>query len=66
MARPMRWIWRRLTYLAWPNYDCEYCVGQEPQHGCWCAYHGAPAPNTPPEWWRVRLQQLMRLSREWD
>lgn len=52
---------RRFLYeLAWPHYDCELCVGQDPWHGCWCSYHGAPVPGEPPEWWRFQLQRLIK------
>jgi hypothetical protein len=54
------WIVR----LAFPSYECEQCVGQEPWRGCYCAYYGASAPNKGPEWWRYKLQQAVRWTIE--
>jgi hypothetical protein len=34
-----------LREWVFPSYPCERCVGQEPQHGCYCAYHGFPLPG---------------------
>lgn len=32
--------------VAWPPYDCQFCVGQE--YGCWCQHYGACAPGVGP------------------
>lgn len=57
LPRKIRWA---VLGVAWPTYDCELCVGQEPQQGCYCAYHGAPRAGGPgPETWRVWLRWLM-------
>lgn len=44
--------------LLWPSYPCTLCVGQEDWLGCYCAYHGAPAPGSGPSNLRVRLREL--------
>ena len=53
------WLYWHLRDLAFPVYDCEDCIGMI-QHGCQCAYYGAPAPGVKPERWRAWLQA--RLS----
>lgn len=52
------WAYWRLRDLAFPVYDCEDCIGMI-EHGCHCAYHGAPAPGRGPERWRSWLQSLL-------
>ena len=55
----------RLNRLAWPSYECLLCVGQEPHHGCYCAYYDAPAPmgaGDRPQVWREALRYLLAVS----
>lgn len=47
--------WRIRSFL-YPSFECEQCVGQD--HGCYCAYYEAVAPNCGPEKWRVVLRDL--------
>lgn len=57
---PISWM-RKVYDLAYPPYDCEQCVGQEPWQGCYCSYHGAVAPGeNHVEWWRGLLRRFVR------
>jgi len=49
----------RLQALAYPPYECECCVGQEPWRGCYCDYHGLVGPGAEPEWWRRVLRKVI-------
>jgi hypothetical protein len=55
------WLGWRLKRLAWPYYRCELCVGQDPQHGCQCAYYDCIRPCVSPERWRVWLRRALRF-----
>lgn len=60
----MMGLWKLNKYrwvreLAHPPYDCEDCIGMI-QHGCQCAYYGAPAPGMAPEWWRELLRKILK------
>lgn len=55
---PRSW-WRRLHALAYPGYDCECCVGQEPWRGCYCAHHGCIAPCVEPTRWHLLLRKVV-------
>lgn len=48
-------IYRWLYDIAYPNFDCEDCIGMF-EYGCQCAYYGASAPGIGPERWRRWLQ----------
>jgi hypothetical protein len=58
-----QWLRWRLRVFAFPCYECEHCVGQEPWHGCYCAYHGALSPcnrsNPRFAWLRNYLQRKL-------
>lgn len=45
----MSWLHRLIYDFAWPPYECELCVGQEPQSGCYCAHYDCLLPGVPPE-----------------
>lgn len=59
----IRW---RLLALAYPTYDCQQCVGQEPWQGCYCAYHDCIAPCTQPTRWYRFLQWLIRKPKPYE
>lgn len=62
-ARLLRW----LNHIAYPTYECRYCIGQEWHQGCWCAYYGAVAPGVGPSKFRLWLQGWAnRLSENGD
>lgn len=56
---PAGYVWRWISRILYPSYACQYCVGQEHWHGCYCGYYGAVAPGVGPEPWRVFLRQLL-------
>jgi hypothetical protein len=39
---------RRIRFFVWrwlyPGYRCEWCIGQELSHGCYCLHAGCIAP----------------------
>lgn len=43
----IRWLRNWVGGLAWPSYKCQFCIGQEPQHGCYCSYHECFGPSNP-------------------
>ena len=52
---------RALEAAAWPSYECEQCVGQEPSQGCYCAYHEGIAPGVGPEEKHLLLRRIHRF-----
>lgn len=52
-ARFDGWLRRK----AWPTFDCEDCIGMR-DHGCYCAYYDAVAPNTGPTDFHQALRWL--------
>ena len=56
-----RFYWR-LRSWAYPGFDCQSCVGQEPWQGCYCSYHGCVAPCTGPTRRHVILRALIRST----
>ncbi len=59
---PAEMFARALRIALYPGYECEGCVGQDPQHGCYCAYNGAVAPCTPPG---TLMEVARRIAGRW-
>lgn len=56
--RSIRYAIRR---AAWPVYECELCVGQDPWQGCYCAYYKSDRPGGPDlPLWRRLLRRVVR------
>lgn len=51
--RGSSWLHKLIHDTAFPRYECEQCVGQEPWQGCYCDYHGASAPGEGPTRWHI-------------
>jgi hypothetical protein len=49
---------KRLIEIAWPQYDCEDCIGMK-DYGCQCSVYGAVAPGIGPEPWRKGLRRIL-------
>lgn len=56
------WLGWRLKRLAWPYYNCEWCVGQAPGTGCYCSNSDCVRPGTPPERWRRWLRKSLQFT----
>lgn len=51
--------------IAYPNFDCQLCVGQHSWQGCYCAYHGAVAPageNDQPRWYHLFARWILKVT----
>lgn len=56
MLLPFR-LW--LRNIAYPIYECEWCVGQEKWHGCYCSAHNAFAPgDSNGTWWEEGCRRM--------
>lgn len=56
-----RTLRKRIYELAYPFYDCGYCVGQEEWHGCYCASVGAySVGGDDPPWWVKLLRKFVK------
>lgn len=53
----MSWLHRALYDYAYPDYECEQCVGQYLWAGCECHHHGLPGPC-------VEIGALRALARD--
>lgn len=66
--RPLtpRHLYWAMYVVAFPRYECELCIGQEPWSGCYCAYHGAyyPGGGDAPRWRRIARAAFLLLYRE--
>ena len=47
------WLHTLIYKLAYPEYDCEDCLGIGRHYGCQCSYYEAIAPGIGPKKWHL-------------